>query len=308
MSSSASDRNDSAFRRAIETAPHDPALRLNYADWLDDCGDPRGELFRIQEELRSINVEGRSAKESRMHELLSQGVRPIEFSWTNVFGMEFLLMFPGEFLMGSPAGEQDREECESQVTVRLTRPFYLSRFPVTGSQWFDVNNSRYAGDDRPITGISWDDAIGFCKNLSNYRGLPSGWTYALPTEAQWEYCCRAGTTTRFFFGDEDSQLGDFAWFGTDSPMEVSRKHPNGWGLYDLAGNVWEMCDDFWQESLPGGENPLVRVRTEVDTRVMRGGCFKSSSAGCRSASRGGQWNTREFEFEDLGFRVAANPL
>lgn len=296
---------ESKLEELIRAEPHDVNMRQIYADWLDERGDPRGQLLRLQEELRYIGVEHRPEKEARMHQLLHQGVAPLEIRWSNALSMEFLLIFPGEFVMGSPTDEKGREHNETQVFTRLTEPFYLSRFPVTISQWSAVmyTNPISLANQFPITGITYEEASAFCSGLKNFIGLPTGWVYTLPTEAQWEYCCRAGSSTRYFFGEADTRLNDYAWYNSTGISEVGRKKANGWGLFDIVGNVWEMCRDSWQDVLPGGEDPEV---TNGNGHVSRGGCFQSTSVECRSACRARQG--KSWGHEMLGFRVAVVPV
>ena len=202
--------HDSDFLQAIEADPCSQAARLVYADWLDEQGDLRGELLRIQEELRQIAVPDRPLKAARMHELLADEVEPLSIVRDGFWEKEMILIFPGEFLMGSPPDE-GRNRNEDQVAVRLTEPFYLSRPTVTQGQWALVMKSNpWRGrdcikddKDHPAAYLSWNDATAFCEAI-NYQTetLPENWMFALPTEAQWEYACRAGTTTRYCFGSE----------------------------------------------------------------------------------------------------------
>ncbi len=149
----------------------------------------------------------------------------------------------GEFLMGAPEDEEEREGNEPQHPVRISRGFWLGETPVTQAQWLDVmgaNPSHFRnGEDwpsRPVEQVSWDDCQGFLERL------PDGLTWRLPTEAEWEYACRAGTTEARY-----GQLEDVAWFGVDSTMLVATKAPNPWGLYDMLGNVWEWCADHTED-------------------------------------------------------------
>ena len=172
------------------------------------------------------------------------------------------------------------------------------------------------GDDYPATYIDWNDATEFCRKLtareSQAGRLPQGYFCALPTEAQREYACRAGTTTAYSFGNDRSALGDYAWWGGmkgegSCKMEryahrVGQKKPNPWGFYDLHGNLWEWCRDCYAEKLPGGTNPLVASGSD---RVIRGGGWGSQTRGCRSAIR--DYNRPGGRDCFLGFRVALVP-
>ena len=136
------------------------------------------------------------------------------------------------------------------------------------------------------------------------------WEYRLPTEAQWEYACRAGTTTKYSFGDDASKLGDYAWFvdnakNTDEAYarEVGQKLPNAWNLHDMHGNLWEWCVDWYQSDLPGGRDPEVAEEGSSSARVDRGGSWRVSAEVCESAYR--DFSSPDFRYFNLGFRVAA---
>jgi formylglycine-generating enzyme required for sulfatase activity/tRNA A-37 threonylcarbamoyl transferase component Bud32 len=220
----------------------------------------------------------------------------------NSIGLELKLLPAGVFTMGS----SERDETPHQII--LTRPFYLGVYEVTQEQYQRVmgkNPSEYNGARHPVEQVSWEEAAEFCRKLS---ALPeeeaAGRVYRLPTEAEWEYACRAGSTTEFCFGDNDAQLGDHAWFRLNSVSgthPVGEKKPNGWGLYDMHGNVWEWCNDWY------GDYPKVMASDPVGPRggsfrVERGGSWGSEAANCRSADRiRGDPLRRD---SDRGFRVA----
>jgi len=220
------------------------------------------------------------------------------------------LIQPAEFLMGSAdsdAAGWHNEKPQHRVTI--TKPFYLGTTEVTQEQYEQImgeNPSHYGGDpQRPVESVSWDDAQEFCRRLSEKEGE----TYRLPTEAQWEYACRAGSTTKWYFGDDESQLADYAWYKVNSylmPHSVARKKPNAWGLYDMHGNVWEWCDD-WFETFYYGNSPNTDPTGPAsgETRVYRGGCWNHEATYCRSAFRGNSW-TGERALH-LGFRVSLVP-
>jgi formylglycine-generating enzyme required for sulfatase activity len=157
--------------------------------------------------------------------------------WENSISMKLVWIAPGEFKMGSNDGEDFEKPLH---TVKITKGFYMGAFEVTQGQYQQVmgtNPSYFKGANLPVEQVSWDDAVEFCKKLSQKEGK----TYRLPTEAEWEYACRAGTTTKFSFGDDESQLGEYAWYGKNSGMKthpVGKKKPNAWGLFDMHGNVW----------------------------------------------------------------------
>ena len=210
--------------------------------------------------------------------------------------------------------EGKHRDDENQVDVTLTRSFYLGKTEVTQGQWLAVmgttpwkgQTSVKEGDNYPATHVSWDGAQAFCKKLSERESRK----YRLPTEAEWEYACRGGRTTRFSFGDDESQLGAFAWYdknaddiGEKYAHEVGRKQANPFGLYDMHGNVWEWCADMYAGRLSGGTDPL--VSTGGSLRVRRGGGWHSEAANCRSADRGRLAPNLRYAY--LGFRVARVP-
>ena len=233
---------------------------------------------------------------------------------TNGIGMELMLIPPGKFKMGSPAGEEGREQHEEQVIVTLTEPFYVGKTEVTQGQWFAVMKTEpwkdqddvKEGANYPATFVSWDDTQVFCDKLSKIESA----TYRLLSEAEWEYSCRAKSNTRFGFGDDASQLIQHAWVGANAAEVnvnyahgVAYKTPNAFGLHDMHGNVWEWCQDGYRQQLPGGDNPAVSA---VDSnRLGRGGSWLDSADTCRSASRGvSESNSKN---SALGFRVARVP-
>jgi formylglycine-generating enzyme required for sulfatase activity/predicted Ser/Thr protein kinase len=210
-------------------------------------------------------------------------------TFTNSIGMELVYITPGSFMMGSPTGEAKRWNDEQQHRVMLTEGFYMGVTEVTQAQWTAVmstNPSYFKGDDRPVEKVNWHDAVAFCEELSRREGR----RYRLPTEAQWEYACRAGSTTAFSFGNNESDLGQYGWYGSNSGEQthpVAQKKPNGWGLHDMHGNVWEWCqdwydDDYYQRS---PEQDPINTQTNTD-RVLRGGSWNDLPRGCRSAFRG----------------------
>ena len=249
---------------------------------------------------------------------------------TNTFGMELIEIPAGKFTMGSPAGEKNHQADEGQVAVTLTKPFGLGKTEVTQGQWQQVMGTEpwkgqyyvQADKDCPATYVSFFDAVEFCDKLTDLERkagkLKANEEYRLPTEAEWEYACRAGTTTAFSFGDE-SKINAYAWWGgidlgaTDlaGPGSAAReqyahkfgmKKPNPWGLYDMHGNVVEWCSDWYGEKLPGGTDPV--GPGGGDARVCRGGCwYWYSPIACGSAFRtiSGEPSTRT---DHRGFRVA----
>jgi formylglycine-generating enzyme required for sulfatase activity len=223
--------------------------------------------------------------------------------WENSIGMKLAWIPPGTFQMGSNDGEDDEKPVH---TVRITRDFYMGVHEVTQGQYQQVmgtNPSKFKGSNLPVEQVSWDDAVEFCKKLSQKEGK----TYRLPTEAQWEYACRAGTTTKFSFGDSESQLGEYAWYSGNSGSKthpVGDREPNAWGLYDMHGNVFEWCQDWhasdWYSKGPAG-NPLNESYGDKKFRVLRGGSGGHNPGICRSAIRYG--NAPGFRSDGGGFRL-----
>jgi formylglycine-generating enzyme required for sulfatase activity len=222
---------------------------------------------------------------------------------------------PGTFTMGSPASEQDRSSDEGpQTVVTLTRGFWMGKYEVTQGEYVAMmgsNPSSFTGNlNRPVEQVTWYEATNYCARLTAQERsagrLPAGWAYRLPTEAEWEYAARAGTTTRFSYGDDPgyAQLGTFAWHVANSgntTHPVGQKQPNPWGLNDMYGNVWEWCWDWYGGSLPGGSVTDPTGSGSGSDRVLRGGSWFHGGQYCRAARRdGGRPDSR---FNDRGFRV-----
>ena len=189
----------------------------------------------------------------------------------------------GSFLMGSK--ESDSEQPVHEVMI--SAPFYMGDYPVTQAQYEAVlrkNPSNWKGKDRPVECVSWGDASGFCEEFS----AEAGRRVSLPSEAQWEYACRAGTTTRYSFGDSESRLDLYGWHDGNSGSEthrVGQKKPNPWGLYDMHGNVWEWCQDNWHDSYKSAPTDGSAWAGGVAARVVRGGCWDDDPQYCRSSTR-----------------------
>jgi len=236
---------------------------------------------------------------------------PIE----NSVGMVLVPIPAGEFYMGSPELEKFRDNDETRHRVKLMKSFHLGRTEVTQGQWKAVmgttpwKDEDYTreGDDYPAVNVSWDDAVEFCRKLSEKEGVE----YRLTTEAEWEYACRAGTTTAFSFGDDESQLGMYAWFtnlnsNTAADVDefyahiVGQKKPNPWGLCDMHGNVFEWCQD-WHAEYRSGEFTDSAGPASGSNRVVRGGSWRDLTWYCRSAYRDGY--APSGRYIALGFRV-----
>jgi formylglycine-generating enzyme required for sulfatase activity len=207
-------------------------------------------------------------------------------SITNSIGMEFVWIPAGKFDMGSPTNEKDRTKNEAVQSVNISNAFYMGKYEVTQKQWRDVmgtNPSNWKGDNLPVEMVSWEDAQVFIKKLNEMEG---GNKYRLPSESEWEYAARAGTTTRYSFGDDESLLLDYAWYDANSESkthDVGQKKPNSWGLYDMHGNVWEWVDSWYNEMF------------------FRGGGWKGYAGYCRSAAKRSAKSSGRYS--DIGFRL-----
>jgi formylglycine-generating enzyme required for sulfatase activity len=224
----------------------------------------------------------------------SDWARQIEQETT---GLRLVFVPAGTFRMGSPPTEKARTEDEVPHEVALTRSFYLGAHEVTQAQWAKLmgsNPAHFTGDDRrPVECVSWNDCQEYLRQ--------AGGGLRLPTEAEWEYASRAGSTVRFCFGDDETQLPQYAWLNSGGTHPVGTKKPNAWGLHDMHGNVYEWCADRF------GPYPADKVTdptgpAEGDLRALRGGCYRYSPRKCRSAYRGG--GPADRGFNNLGLRVA----
>jgi formylglycine-generating enzyme required for sulfatase activity len=218
---------------------------------------------------------------------------------------------PGEFLMGSPEDEEERDYDETQHRVKITQGFWLAKTPTTQAQWQAVmgnNPSRFQGEDLPVESVSWDDICGNESGTGGFLGalnelIPMGGRFHLPTEAQWEYACRAGTTEPYY-GD----LDEIAWYddnSDDKTHAVGQKKPNEWGLHDMLGNVWEWCSDWF------GDYDMLAVTDPAGPasgshRVYRGGFWRSYAGNCRVAAR--YYRDPGLSAYDVGFRPARSSV
>ena len=219
--------------------------------------------------------------------------------FTDALAQRFVLVPPGSFTMGSSSNEEGYSIDENQVEVTLSQPFWLAKTEVTQAQWEAVmggNPSHHKGVNLPVEQVSWEDAQAFIAKLNDKQILPQGWKFALPTEAQWEYACRAGEKGPYSGGS----LDEVGWYGCNNTHVVGQKKPNALGLYDMHGNVREWCADWNEDTLKGGTDPA--GPTSGDYRVNRGGSWFIFASFCRAASRSNLVpDGREF---DLGFRPA----
>jgi formylglycine-generating enzyme required for sulfatase activity/Leucine-rich repeat (LRR) protein len=227
---------------------------------------------------------------------------------------------PNTFTMGSPTTEQDRDNNEGpQTTVTLTRGFWIGKYEVTQGEYLSLMNTNpsfFPGDpSRPVSSVSWPDATNYCAKLTERElaagRISGGSRFRMPTEAEWECAARAGTTTRFSYGDDPNymSLTNYAWLWSVPGMEltvypVGQKLPNPWGLYDIYGNVWEWCED-WLGPLPGGTvtDPTGPDSNPIGLKVVRGGGYDFGPSDCRSARRFFFPSHPLLTDTDIGFRV-----
>ena len=229
----------------------------------------------------------------------------------NSIGMKLKQIPAGTFRMGSPSGESDRDEDEDQHQVTISKSFYMGCNEVTQGEWKEVmstepwkqKNYVREGDDYPAVYVSWNDAVRFCQKLSDREGK----TYRLPSESEWEYACRGGSTGRFSFGDDELEVGNYVWFyqntvrlGEDYAHKVAEKKPNLWQLYDMHGNVWEWCGD-WYGAYPDGPGIDPRGPDLGSARVLRGGSWSKGSHNVRCAKR--YFDLPESRSGGSGFRL-----
>jgi len=221
-------------------------------------------------------------------------------------GIEMVWCPPGEFFMGSPEDEEGRDDDETQHRVTLTKGYWLAKTECTQEQWESImgsNPSTFKGADLPVEQVSWDDVQGWLEKMNEKHPLPPGWKWELPTEAQWEYACRAGTETAFA---GSGALDEMGWYSENSESKtntVGTKKANTWGLHDMHGNVWEWCQDGYEDYESGSATDPKRW-TDGWLSVRRGGSWCHDALSCRSAYR--SRSAPVYRYDTLGFRVAAS--
>jgi uncharacterized protein (TIGR02996 family) len=277
--------------------PDDPLTAFVVADYLEEQGDPRAEVLRLVCTLtRSVKVRGRAGLEKRLRMLLYEHKIPpvaatMRLPLSETVGLTLAWIPPGTFRMGSPRSEANASDAEQPThNVTLTRGFWVGVYLVTQAEWRAVlgDNPSQAnqGDRFPVDNVSWNDAKSFCEQASRQTGRH----VRLPSEAEWEYACRAGTSTAFHFGNAINHLANYETRdGEESgTTEVGSFPPNGFGLYDCHGNLYEWVNDRYSRSYyqsspaidpPGPEGD------EGDHRLLRGGSWYYGWSHCRSAYR-----------------------
>ena len=272
--------------------------------------------FNLTSSLSSQSAQNSSAKQSESAKDTSSQPSPQASQSSQVLTetllgnikLEMVKIPVGSFLMGSAdndASAYDSEKPQHRVDLQ---EFYLGKYPVTQEQYQAVrgNNPSHFHNkpQNPVEKVSWNDVQEFCQKLNQQTGKK----YRLPNEAEWEYACRAGTQTHYYFGDNAEQLREYAWYRDNSGSTthlVGQKKPNNWGLYDMHGTVWEWCEDRWYENY--GDSPKDggswnENYSQSSAKVLRGGSWSGYARDCRSANRG--WNYADFRGFGIGFRVA----
>jgi len=305
--------DERAFLDAIAADPGDWQVRLILADYLQDNDDSRAEMIRLTYDLtRSTTLRGRTARESRYRELLAEGVRAPAPVGTNSMGMTFAAVPPGEFLMGSGPRESGRKNDEAQHRVILTKPYWIGTHLIDQTAWLELmheNPSSVRDDPRlPVDSTNWVECVEFCRRLSE-RDQRS---YRLPSEAEWEYACRAGTTTPFHFGrrigpTQVNYDGNYSYLRSPKGEYRCRQNrcgelpANPWGIYDMHGNLWEWVSDNFA-NFQGTEATDPRGPRRGNLRVLRGGCWDAIPGYCRSAIRNDEPPTSRSRY--YGCRIA----
>jgi uncharacterized protein (TIGR02996 family) len=322
---------EQALFRAIEASPTDDVPWLALADWLEETGQPeRAALLRLHRQLRGL-PEGaeRSRLEARVQRMLLAGVRPCVPTVTNSIGLVLVLVPPGSFWIGSPDGERvgpPYGDERPRVEVSIRRPFYLGAYPVTQAEYRRVtgrNPSAHAATGRlrdrvvgldtsrfPVEEVTWYDARAFCQALSELpaeKGAKR--VYRLPTEVEWEYACRGGASlsSPFVFGRRMTAKqanfrdgGRRAYLGRTT--EAGSYPPNAFGLYDMPGNVWEWCSDWYDsEAYERLQGEATAGPPDGERRNARGGTYSLDRRRVRSADRSSF--DPEYHDSDCGLRV-----
>ncbi len=245
---------------------------------------------------------------ARLENWANQKDHPPSRAFTTEFRLRMIQIQPGSFIMGSQPGEDSLNDSETPHLVNITRPFWMARTQVTHSQWRRVMGTKRSpgqgpSASHPVSNMSWEEAKAFCDRATEQSEYSDWIRFTLPTEAQWEYACRAGTNTPY----AKDRLEDVAWFEANSDRQIQKvglKEPNAWGLYDMHGNVCAWCSDYSQPyNLSDSPDDPTGSELRRDLVVFRGGGYESSAKGCRSGRR--FYGPPDFRSRHLGFRIAA---
>jgi len=269
------------------------------------AGDITANASQLASEMKQIHpVEERAAPQAlaQADEHPTNDAKAPKETIANSIGMQLRLIKPGSFVMGSARGDTDETPIHK---VTLTKPFYMGVYEVTQEQYEKVmgtNPSHFQGPRRPVEQVSWNDAQAFCEKLSEQENRP----YRLPTEAEWEYACRAGSTTEYYWGRRFYPR--YAWSrqnSSETTQDVGTRLSNAWRLFDMSGNVWEWCEDR-----KGLYSPSAAEETDPNgpslgrSRVLRGGSWYGVAENCRSAAR--DKNAPDNRHYTFGFRVVTD--
>ena len=264
------------------------------------------ELEKVKEEKLQLELrleQMSSYNEKSLEVVFENKVLQLEESFIDDLGngieLEMIFIPGGKFMMGSSEGEgRDSERPQHEVTIQ---PFYMGKYPITQEQYEKImgkNLSKFKSGKNPVENVSWDDAVEFCNSLSNILGR----RYFLPSEAEWEYACRAGTNTSYYFGETITNRQANFYGSVYQTTPVGQYQPNSFGLYDMHGNVLEWCQDNWHDNYQGVPNDgTAWLSGDSDMKVLRGGSWLYNPSFCCSAFRVS--NARGFRIGHVGFRV-----
>ncbi|MBY0228383.1 MAG: SUMF1/EgtB/PvdO family nonheme iron enzyme [Gemmataceae bacterium] len=280
-----------ALFAALRESPGDELAWMALADWHEEEGrDGHAEQVRLMTWLRgNLDAPDRAEREGRLRDLIAGGLVPdwpsLEIRLNRTTLLEAMLVPPGEFRMGSDARPWARGDEGPAHVVRMTRPYWIGRFPVTQRQWRALTRaspSQHACPDCPVERTNWQDCAAFCERLSEH----SGRRVRLPTEAEWEYACRAGTSTEYHTGDGEGAMRLAGCCESEATRPVGEGLPNGFGLYDMHGNVWEwMADAYGAHPRKGGPRTNPKRLRASHYRVSKGGSYSNTADCCRSSGR-----------------------
>jgi WD40 repeat protein/formylglycine-generating enzyme required for sulfatase activity len=292
------------LKQLLKIKPDDKTIQLR----LKKCEDSYSRFLEIQKKMELAEAAGFALfapfSETKAKEVQKKVAKNLKNEEKTDLGkginLEMMLIPAGKFKMGSPKSELGRRPDETQHEVTLTKPYYMGKYEVTQEQWEVVMGNKPSSTKEvklPVTKVSWEDCQEFIKKLN----AKTNGGYRLPTEAEWEFACRAGTTAAYSVGDNLTK-GDASING-DSTKAVGSYKPNAFGLYDMHGNVWEWCED-WKADYPAGAVIDPKGAATGEYRILRGGRFGFGPSDSRSANRDNYGVTPDSSFADGGFRLA----